>query len=116
MMPVAATSGNAVVPTTSFTFTTHIDSAYATWYTPLGALSHWFIDVRDKGKRRKPLLISLARAKLTGGKLIERGKLGRSVEMDGSGHIDSGLGNVACTREPNHDTGHKREKRDTGQR
>jgi RHS repeat-associated protein len=38
----------------AFTFTTHIDSAYATWHTPIGALLHWFIDVRDKGAHRPP--------------------------------------------------------------
>jgi RHS repeat-associated protein len=38
----------------SFTFTTHIDSAYATWHTPVGAFLHWFIDVRDQGAHRKP--------------------------------------------------------------
>jgi hypothetical protein len=38
----------------AFSFTTHIDSAYATWHTPIGALLHWFIDVRDKGAHRPP--------------------------------------------------------------
>jgi hypothetical protein len=38
----------------NFTFTTHIDSAYATWHTPIGAFLHWFIDVRDQGSHRKP--------------------------------------------------------------
>jgi len=38
----------------SFTFTTHIDSAYATWHTPIGAFLHWVIDVRDQGAHRKP--------------------------------------------------------------
>jgi RHS repeat-associated protein len=38
----------------AFTFTTHIDSAYATWHTPLGAFLHWFIDVRSKGAHRRP--------------------------------------------------------------
>jgi RHS repeat-associated protein len=38
----------------AFTFTTHIDSAYATWHTPVGAFIHWFVDVRDKGIHRKP--------------------------------------------------------------
>ena len=37
-----------------FSFTTHIDSAYATWHTPIGAFLHWFIDYRDKGAHRKP--------------------------------------------------------------
>ena len=38
----------------NFTFTTHIDSAYSTPFTPLGALIHFFVDVRDKGAHRKP--------------------------------------------------------------
>lgn len=38
--------------TGNFTFTTHIDTAYATWYTPLGALIHYLVDVRDKGAHR----------------------------------------------------------------
>ncbi len=38
----------------NFTFTTHIDSAYSTWYTPLGALIHFFVDVRDHGAHRGP--------------------------------------------------------------
>lgn len=41
-----ATTGN-------FTFTTHIDSAFSTWRTPLGALIHYLVDVRDKGAHRK---------------------------------------------------------------
>ena len=35
-------------------FTTHIDHDYATWHTPVGAAIHNFVDVRDKGKYRKP--------------------------------------------------------------
>jgi hypothetical protein len=35
--------------TGNFTFTTHIDTAYATWHTPIGALIHYLVDVRDKG-------------------------------------------------------------------
>ena len=38
----------------NFTFTTHIDSAYATWHTPIGALIHFFTDVRGQGAHRKP--------------------------------------------------------------
>ena len=38
----------------NFTFTTHIDSAYSTWHTPIGALIHFFTDVRDKGAHRGP--------------------------------------------------------------
>lgn len=38
----------------NFTFTTHIDSAYSTWHTPLGALIHYFVDFRDKGAHRGP--------------------------------------------------------------
>lgn len=38
----------------NFTFTTHIDSAYSTWHTPLGALIHFFVDVRDHGAHRGP--------------------------------------------------------------
>jgi hypothetical protein len=38
----------------NFTFTTHIDSAYATWHTPIGALVHFFTDVRDNGAHRGP--------------------------------------------------------------
>ncbi|MGA8490136.1 MAG: hypothetical protein WB711_06920, partial [Terriglobales bacterium] len=40
--------------TGNFTFTTHIDSAYATWHTPIGALIHFLVDVRDKGAHRGP--------------------------------------------------------------
>jgi RHS repeat-associated protein len=38
----------------NFTFTTHIDSAYATWHTPIGALIHFFTDVGGQGAHRKP--------------------------------------------------------------
>ena len=38
----------------NFTFTTHIDSAYSTWHTPIGALIHYFTDVRGQGAHRKP--------------------------------------------------------------
>ena len=38
----------------NFTFTTHIDTAYSTWHTPIGALIHLFTDVRDKGAHRGP--------------------------------------------------------------
>ena len=38
----------------AFTFTTHMDTAYSTWHTPAGALTHWWVDVRDKGAHRKP--------------------------------------------------------------
>jgi hypothetical protein len=38
----------------NFTFTTHIDSAYSTWHTPIGALIHYFVDVRSSGAHRKP--------------------------------------------------------------
>jgi RHS repeat-associated protein len=38
----------------NFTFTTHIDSAYATWHTPIGAIIHYFTDVRGQGAHRKP--------------------------------------------------------------
>ncbi len=38
----------------NFTFTTHIDSAYATWHTPVGVLIHYFVDVRGHGAHRKP--------------------------------------------------------------
>ena len=37
----------------NFTFTTHIDSAYSTWHTPLD-LIHFFVDVRDNGAHRGP--------------------------------------------------------------
>ena len=37
-----------------FTFTTHIDSAYSTWHTPLGAVKHALTDVRDHGSHRGP--------------------------------------------------------------
>jgi hypothetical protein len=37
-----------------FTFTTHIDSAYATWHTPVGAVIHWFVDYRSSGAHRRP--------------------------------------------------------------
>lgn len=40
--------------TGSFTFTTHIDTAYSTWHTPIGALLHYFVDVMDKGAHRRP--------------------------------------------------------------
>lgn len=44
-----------VDPTTgNFTFTTHIDTAYSTWHTPIGAIIHYFTDVRDKGAHRGP--------------------------------------------------------------
>ena len=36
----------------NFMFTTHIDSAYATWHTPIGALIHWIVDVRNNGAHR----------------------------------------------------------------
>ncbi len=39
-------------PGDAFTFTTHIDSAYSTWHTPIGAFIHWFVDVRDNGAHR----------------------------------------------------------------
>jgi len=39
-------------PDGAFTFTTHIDSAYSTWHTPIGAFIHWYVDVRDKGAHR----------------------------------------------------------------
>lgn len=29
-------------------------AGYATWHTPVGAAVHNFVDVRDKGKYRKP--------------------------------------------------------------
>ena len=35
-------------------FTTHIDHAYATPHTPVGAAIHGLVDVLDKGKFRKP--------------------------------------------------------------
>lgn len=38
----------------AFNFTTHIDSAYSTWHTPAGALTHWYVDVRSKGAHRGP--------------------------------------------------------------
>ena len=38
----------------NFTFTTHIDTAYSTWHTPIGAIIHYFVDVRDKGAHRGP--------------------------------------------------------------
>ncbi len=44
---VDSTTGN-------FTFTTHIDTAYSTWHTPIGALIHYFVDVRGKGAHRGP--------------------------------------------------------------
>lgn len=40
--------------TGNFTFTIHIDSAYSTWHTPIGALIRFFTDVRDKGAHRRP--------------------------------------------------------------
>jgi hypothetical protein len=40
--------------TGNFTFTTHIDTAYSTWHTPIGAIIHYFVDVRDKGAHRGP--------------------------------------------------------------
>ncbi len=44
-----------VDPTTGpFTFTTHIDTAYPTWHTPIGAIIHYFVDVRDKGAHSGP--------------------------------------------------------------
>ena len=36
----------------NFTFTSHIDSAYATWYTPIGVLIHYIVDVVDDGQNR----------------------------------------------------------------
>ena len=55
------TPPNGVDPSTygmgpggAFTFTTHIDSAYSTWYTPIGAFIHWFVDVREEGAHRGP--------------------------------------------------------------
>jgi hypothetical protein len=38
----------------NFTFTTHIDTAYSTWHTPIGALIHLLVNVRDKAAHRKP--------------------------------------------------------------
>ena len=38
----------------NFTLTTHIDTAYSTWHTPIGAIIHFFVDVRDKGAHRGP--------------------------------------------------------------
>jgi hypothetical protein len=38
----------------NFTFTTHIDTAYSTWHTPIGAVIHFFVDARDKGVHRGP--------------------------------------------------------------
>jgi hypothetical protein len=38
----------------AFTFTTHMDTAYSTWHTPIGAAIHGWVDVRDKGAHRKP--------------------------------------------------------------
>ena len=38
----------------NFTFTTHIDTAYSTWHTPIGALIHFFVDVRGNGAHRGP--------------------------------------------------------------
>lgn len=39
---------------TTFNFTTHFDSAYSTPHTPIGALKHWYVDVRDHGAHRTP--------------------------------------------------------------
>lgn len=41
-------------PDGAFDFTTHIDSAYSTWHTPAGALTHWYVDVRAHGAHRGP--------------------------------------------------------------
>ena len=38
----------------TFTFTAHMDSAYATPFTPIGALIHWIVDVTGHGGHRPP--------------------------------------------------------------
>ena len=38
----------------AFLFNTHIDTAYATWHTPLGAAIHGGVDVLDSGAFRTP--------------------------------------------------------------
>jgi hypothetical protein len=40
--------------TGNFNFTTHIDTAYSSWHAPIGAIIHYFVDVRDKGVHRGP--------------------------------------------------------------
>jgi hypothetical protein len=37
----------------TFRFTSHLDSAYATVFTPLGVAKHYFTDVRDHGAHRR---------------------------------------------------------------
>jgi hypothetical protein len=56
---VPAAGGNdpstyGIGPNGEFLFTTHMDSAYSTWHTPAGALTHWYVDVRNKGAHRGP--------------------------------------------------------------
>ncbi len=66
----------------NFTFTTHIDTAYSTWHTPIGAIIHYFVDVRDKGAHRGAMLVR--------DKPIER-RIGGTVSRLGLGGLLIGV-------------------------